>query len=92
MIEPKTKTIRGMSDSSNDARETIETLTERIDDIERRTHRIEENVQARLQELIDTFGVIADAMVFLSGSIEHLRVSMDRQEQGENYKWKTPVE
>ena len=59
---------------------TGDSLQERMDAVEIRTTHIEENVEKRLVELIETLGIILDAVTFLSGSVERLKKAMAEEE------------
>lgn len=48
----------------------------RMDDIEARMARTEETTEARLLELIEVMGIVLDAVTYMSGAIERLKVDL----------------
>ena len=53
-----------------------EELQARIDNIENRMAHTEETTEARLAELIEVMGIILDAITYMSGAVERLKVDM----------------
>ena len=53
-----------------------EDLQARMDDIENRMAHTEETTEARLVELIEVMGIVLDAVTYMSGAVERLKVDM----------------
>lgn len=47
-----------------------------MDEIEKRMARTEETTEARLKELIEVMGIVLDAVTYMTGAVERLRVDM----------------
>ncbi len=59
----------------------ISELNQRIDDIEQKTGEVNKTTERQLQDLIDVMSVVLDAVTYMSGAIERLRVDLF-QERG----------
>lgn len=55
---------------------TPEELQTRMDDIEQRMARTEETTEARLKELVEVMSVVLDAVTYMSGAVERMRVDL----------------
>jgi hypothetical protein len=51
-------------------------LQARMDDVERRMAHTEETTEARLTEIIEVMGIVLDALTYMSGAVERLKVDM----------------
>ena len=58
-----------MSSKSNE-------LQKRIDDIENRMASADATTEKQLQELIEIMGIVLDALTYMSGAVERLRVDL----------------
>ena len=47
-----------------------------MDDVERRMAHTEETTEARLTEIIEVMGIVLDALTYMSGAVERLKVDM----------------
>ena len=51
-------------------------LQERMDAVETRMAHTEESTEARLKELVEVLSIVLDAVTYMSGAVERLRVDM----------------
>lgn len=58
-----------MSSKSNE-------LQKRVDDIENRMASADATTEKQLQELIEIMGIVLDALTYMSGAVERLRVDL----------------